>query len=201
MKAEELNYKQIIESEYDDERKRQLKYKLFRKVKFPIRKKITEYDEKQEHNEFVDELISLIIELSHENNSLKSSITSRVTFETREKRNELKKTIEEYKRKMCIMEDYEMKEFWSKSIEEEKNKLREERQQLYNSQKEFKEKIITTKNKVMESLDKEYIRYSDEYDMSNERNLGYLIGIKKTKKIIEESYCNLLDDGKPVRII
>lgn len=45
----------------------------------------------------------------------------------------------------------------------------------------------TIKQSIKDELSQELIRWSEEYDIDNERSRGYMIGINKAKKIIDEN--------------
>lgn len=56
---------------------------------------------------------------------------------------------------------------------------RENRKQL---EKEFE----NIKNNIIDKLSEELVRFTELYDVDNEKTQGYLIGINKAKKIIKE---------------
>ena len=73
-------------------------------------------------------------------------------------------------------------------IEKQKiDKLRREVEQNDDiNRKQLSDDFELIKQQIIDKLSEELIRWTEEYDIDNERSQGYIIGINKAKKIIKE---------------
>ena len=55
------------------------------------------------------------------------------------------------------------------------------------NRKQLSDDFELMKQQIIDKLSKELIRWTEEYDVDNERSQGYMIGINKAKKIIKEN--------------
>ena len=74
-------------------------------------------------------------------------------------------------------------------IEKQKiDKLRREVEQNDDiNRKQLSDDFELIKQQIIDKLSEELIRWTEEYDIDNERSQGYMIGINKAKKIIKEN--------------
>ena len=77
-------------------------------------------------------------------------------------------------------------------LEKEYNKIYELKRKVehydYENRKQLEDDFKDIKNKIIDELSKELIRWTEENDIDNQRSQGYLIGINKAKKIIKENF-------------
>lgn len=77
-------------------------------------------------------------------------------------------------------------------LEKEYNKIYELKRQVehydYENRKQLEDDFKDIKNKIIDELSKELVRWTEENDIDNQRSQGYLIGINKAKKIIKENF-------------
>ena len=55
------------------------------------------------------------------------------------------------------------------------------------NRKQLSDDFELMKQQIIDKLSEELIRWTEEYDIDNERSQGYMIGINKAKKIIKEN--------------
>ena len=55
------------------------------------------------------------------------------------------------------------------------------------NRKQLSDDFKLMKQQIIDKLSEELIRWTEEYDIDNERSQGYMIGINKAKKIIKEN--------------
>ena len=55
------------------------------------------------------------------------------------------------------------------------------------NRKQLSDDFELMKQQIIDKLSEELIRWTEEYDVDNERSQGYMIGINKAKKIIKEN--------------
>ena len=55
------------------------------------------------------------------------------------------------------------------------------------NRKQLSDDFKLMKQQIIDKLSEELIRWTEEYDVDNERSQGYMIGINKAKKIIKEN--------------
>ena len=55
------------------------------------------------------------------------------------------------------------------------------------NRKQLSDDFELIKQQIIDKLSEELIRWTEEYDIDNERSQGYMIGINKAKKIIKEN--------------
>ena len=77
------------------------------------------------------------------------------------------------------------------SLRIEKQKIDELRRKVEQNddinRKQLSDDFELIKQQIIDKLSEELIRWTEEYDIDNERNQGYMIGINKAKKIIKEN--------------
>ena len=77
-------------------------------------------------------------------------------------------------------------------LEKEYNKIYELKRKVehydYENRKQLEDDFKDIKNKIIDELSKELVRWTEENDIDNQRSQGYLIGINKAKKIIKENF-------------
>lgn len=77
-------------------------------------------------------------------------------------------------------------------LEKEYNKIYELKRKLehcdYENRRRLEDDFKDIKNKIIDELSKELVRWTEENDIDNQRSQGYLIGINKAKKIIKENF-------------
>lgn len=77
-------------------------------------------------------------------------------------------------------------------LEKEYNKIYELKRKVehydYENRKQLEDDFKDIKNKIIDELSKELVRWTEEKDIDNQRSQGYLIGITKAKKIIKENF-------------
>lgn len=189
----ELKFSEIIDSDYSEERKRQLIYKKYRSIlNGELGQQILKYYHSGERDEFIEKMIDEIIELSHQVRSLKASIGNKLRKETTDKKEELDREIRKYQKMQRTIENYEEKEKTVKDLKERQKEIIDKEINWFRKEQDNIDKcrnyIDECEETILKALDEEHIRYSDNYDMKEENNLGYLIGLKKAKKIIKETY-------------
>lgn len=98
----------------------------------------------------------------------------------------VKQKEEELKRK----EDFIKNNNYDK-LRKEKNEINDLRKEIEKRDNANREQLRldfeVIKQSIKDELSKELIRWSEEYDIDNERSRGYMIGINKAKKIIDEN--------------
>lgn len=76
-------------------------------------------------------------------------------------------------------------------LEKEYNKIYELKSKVEHyddeNRKQLEDDFKDIKNKIIDELSKELVRWTEENDIDNQRSQGYLIGINKAKKIIKEN--------------
>ena len=77
------------------------------------------------------------------------------------------------------------------SLHIEKQKIDELRRKVEQNddinRKQLSDDFELIKQQIIDKLSEELIRWTEEYDIDNERSQGYMIGINKAKKIIKEN--------------
>lgn len=77
-------------------------------------------------------------------------------------------------------------------LEKEYNKIYELKRTVEHyddeNRKQLEDDFKDIKNKIIDELSKELVRWTEENDVDNQRSQGYLIGINKAKKIIKENF-------------
>ena len=77
------------------------------------------------------------------------------------------------------------------SLRIEKQKIDELRREVEQNddinRKQLSDDFELIKQQIIDKLSEELIRWTEEYDIDNERSQGYMIGINKAKKIIKEN--------------
>ena len=77
------------------------------------------------------------------------------------------------------------------SLRIEKQKIDELRRKVEQNddinRKQLSDDFELMKQQIIDKLSEELIRWTEEYDVDNERSQGYMIGINKAKKIIKEN--------------
>ena len=77
------------------------------------------------------------------------------------------------------------------SLRIEKQKIDELRSEVEQNddinRKQLSDDFELIKQQIIDKLSEELIRWTEEYDIDNERSQGYMIGINKAKKIIKEN--------------
>ena len=77
------------------------------------------------------------------------------------------------------------------SLRIEKQKIDELRREVEQNddinRKKLRDDFELIKKQIIDKLSEELIRWTEEYDIDNERSQGYMIGINKAKKIIKEN--------------
>ena len=77
------------------------------------------------------------------------------------------------------------------SLRIEKQKIEELRTKVEQNddtnRKQLSDDFELIKQQIIDKLSEELIRWTEEYDIDNERSQGYMIGINKAKKIIKEN--------------
>ena len=77
------------------------------------------------------------------------------------------------------------------SLRMEKQKIDELRREVEQNddinRKQLSDNFELIKQQIIDKLSEELIRWTEEYDIDNERSQGYMIGINKAKKIIKEN--------------
>lgn len=77
------------------------------------------------------------------------------------------------------------------SLRIEKQKIDELRSKVEQNddinRKQLSDDFELIKQQIIDKLSEELIRWTEEYDIDNERSQGYMIGINKAKKIIKEN--------------
>ena len=77
------------------------------------------------------------------------------------------------------------------SLRMEKQKIDELRRKVEQNddinRKQLSDDFELIKQQIIDKLSEELIRWTEEYDIDNERSQGYMIGINKAKKIIKEN--------------
>ena len=77
------------------------------------------------------------------------------------------------------------------SLRIEKQKIDELRRKIEQNddinRKQLSDDFELIKQQIIDKLSEELIRWTEEYDIDNERSQGYMIGINKAKKIIKEN--------------
>ena len=77
------------------------------------------------------------------------------------------------------------------SLRIEKQKIDELRREVEKNddinRKQLSDDFELIKQQIIDKLSEELIRWTEEYDIDNERSQGYMIGINKAKKIIKEN--------------
>ena len=77
------------------------------------------------------------------------------------------------------------------SLRIEKQKIDELRRKVEQNddinRKQLSDDFELIKQQIIDKLSEELIRWTEEYDIDNERSQGYMIGINKAKKIIKEN--------------
>lgn len=77
-------------------------------------------------------------------------------------------------------------------LEKEYNKIYELKRKVEHyddeNRKQLEDDFKDIKNKIIDELSKELVRWTEENDIDNQRSQGYLIGINKAKKIIKENF-------------
>ncbi len=77
-------------------------------------------------------------------------------------------------------------------LEKEYNKIYDLKRKVEHyddeNRKQLEDDFKDIKNKIIDELSKELVRWTEENDIDNQRSQGYLIGINKAKKIIKENF-------------
>ena len=77
------------------------------------------------------------------------------------------------------------------SLRMEKQKIDELRRKVEQNddinRKQLSDDFELIKQQIIDKLSEELLRWTEEYDIDNERSQGYMIGINKAKKIIKEN--------------
>ena len=85
-----------------------------------------------------------------------------------------------------------LEENYFEKLEKKYNEIHELKRKVehndYENRRQLEEDFKDIKNKIIDELSKELIRWTEENDIDNQRSQGYLIGINKAKKIIKENF-------------
>ena len=111
---------------------------------------------------------------------------TKVQKEVLEREQMVKWKEEELRRKEDFLKNTNIE---SLRIEKQKiDKLRREVEQNDDTnRKQLSDDFELIKQQIIDKLSEELIRWTEEYDIDNERSQGYIIGINKAKKIIKEN--------------
>lgn len=111
---------------------------------------------------------------------------TKVQQEVRDREFRVKWKEEEIERKEKFFENtnIETLRIEKQNIEELRRKV--ERNDDIN-RKQLSDDFELMKQQIIDKLSEELIRWTEEYDVDNERSQGYMIGINKAKKIIKEN--------------
>ena len=111
---------------------------------------------------------------------------TKVQKEVLEREQMVKWKEEELRRKEDFLKNTNIE---SLRIEKQKiDKLRREVEQNDDiNRKQLSDDFELIKQQIIDKLSEELIRWTEEYDIDNERSQGYMIGINKAKKIIKEN--------------
>ena len=111
---------------------------------------------------------------------------TKVQQEIRDREFRLKWKEEEIERKENFFKNtnIETLRIEKQNIEELRSKV-EENDDI--NRKQLSDDFELMKQQIIDKLSEELIRWTEEYDIDNERSQGYMIGINKAKKIIKEN--------------
>ena len=111
---------------------------------------------------------------------------TKVQQEVRDREIRLKWKEEEIERKEKFFENTNIE-----TLRIEKQNIDELRRKVEQNddvnRKQLNDDFKLMKQQIIDKLSEELIRWTEEYDIDNERSQGYMIGINKAKKIIKEN--------------
>ena len=111
---------------------------------------------------------------------------TKVQQEVRDREIRLKWKEEEIERKENFFENTNIE-----TLRIEKQNIDELRRKVEQNddinRKQLSDDFELMKQQIIDKLSEELIRWTEEYDIDNERSQGYMIGINKAKKIIKEN--------------
>lgn len=150
-------------------------------------------EELKQRIEYLEEKVE---EWKHRYNSNRGKMANykrEVAKEVRERENklqdkerELKYRENEVENKIIFLENTNFED-----LKKEKLKIDELKQKVedndYINREQIKNDFENSKQKIIDELSKELIRWTEENDIDNQRSQGYVIGINKAKKIIKEN--------------
>ena len=161
----------------------------FKKLVLDIKMKELEEMSKEELQEKVEKLQE---EAENWKSKYKSQVSKMGAYKTKTQREVLNREIrlkwkeEEIERR----EDF-LKNTNIESLQIEKQKIDELRRKVEQNddanRKQLRDDFELMKQQIIDKLSEELIRWTEEYDVDNERSQGYMIGINKAKKIIKEN--------------
>ena len=115
-----------------------------------------------------------------------SAYKTKVQQEVRDREIRLKWKEEEIERKEKFFENTNIE-----TLRIEKQNIDELRRKVEQNddvnRKQLNDDFKLMKQQIIDKLSEELIRWTEEYDIDNERSQGYMIGINKAKKIIKEN--------------
>ena len=135
-------------------------------------------------------------ELQQEVEKWKSKYKSQVTKMGAYKTKVQKEVLDREKMVKWKEEELKEKEYFLKntnieSLRIEKQEIDELRRKVEQNddinRKQLSDDFELIKQQIIDKLSEELIRWTEEYDIDNERSQGYMIGINKAKKIIKEN--------------
>ena len=115
-----------------------------------------------------------------------SAYKTNVQREVRDREFRVKLKEEEIERKENFFENTNIE-----TLRIEKQNINELRRKVEQNddinRKQLNDDFKLMKQQIIDKLSEELIRWTEEYDIDNERSQGYMIGINKAKKIIKEN--------------
>lgn len=143
-----------------------------------------------------EQLIEEIEKLNSKIHSLigeKGAYKAKVTKEIKERERKIKDKEISIEEKINFLNNNNYDE-----LRKQKDEIIKEHSELYKKQNEYMRKcnedFENGKQEIINKLSEELIRWTEEYDIDNERSQGYLIGINKAKKIIKENLINTQEE-------
>ena len=122
----------------------------------------------------------------------KSQVSKMGAYKTKVQREVLNREIMVKRKEEELKEKEEfLKNTNIESLRIEKQKIDELRRKVEQNddinRKQLSDDFELIKQQIIDKLSEELIRWTEEYDIDNERSQGYMIGINKAKKIIKEN--------------
>ena len=122
----------------------------------------------------------------------KSQVSKMGAYKTKVQREVLKREqMVKWKEKELKEKEDFLKNTNIESLRIEKQKIEELRTKVEQNddinRKQLSDDFELIKQQIIDKLSEELIRWTEEYDIDNERSQGYVIGINKAKKIIKEN--------------
>ena len=111
---------------------------------------------------------------------------TKVQQEVRDREIRLKWKEEEIERKENFFENTNIETLRIEKQNIEELRIKVEKNDDTN-RKQLSDDFELMKQQIIDKLSEELIRWTEEYDVDNERSQGYMIGINKAKKIIKEN--------------